>query len=113
MLNRSAVVVKAKQPFLNWVRSLPDRASVTLDEVNTDCTVYLVSELWPDDARDEIVALFCKHIFEDQLKRWRAEEQDWPATRDIVTFKKWFDAELYSTVHDLVDAPLEENDSDF
>ena len=38
MLNRSAIIVRAKQPFLEWLRQLPDpvRADLTLEEVNDE-----------------------------------------------------------------------------
>jgi len=33
MLNRCVVTVKTKQPFLDWLKSLPDPADETLDGV--------------------------------------------------------------------------------
>lgn len=110
MLNRSALVVKIKQPFLDWLRSLPEPADVTLEQVNSDNTVYLLSDFWSDDAQDETIEAFYDLIFEDQLNGWWTEKQDWPPERDFAMFKKWFDAELHSIVHDLVDAPLEDDD---
>ena len=110
MINRSALVIKVKQPFLDWLKLLPDPSKVTLEEANRDSTVYLLSELWSDDAQEEMLKLFFGIIFEDQLNGWWTEKQDWPKKRDFALFKKWFDVELHSIVHDLVDAPLEDDD---
>lgn len=37
-VNRSFIVVHAKEPFLQWINSLPDPGNFTLDEVNRDST---------------------------------------------------------------------------
>ena len=42
MLNRSAVAVRPKQPFLDWVNSVEPDSSVTLDELQK--TLYLVPD---------------------------------------------------------------------
>ena len=43
-INRSLLVVRAKEPFLHWVNSLPDPADVTLEEVNSDQSAFLLPE---------------------------------------------------------------------
>jgi hypothetical protein len=108
MVNRSALVIKVKQPFLDWLRSLSDPTDATLQEVNSDTIVYLLAD-GPDDAQDETIELFYNLIFEHLLNSWWTEKQDWPPARDYAMFKQWFDVELHSTVHDLVDAPLEDD----
>ena len=52
MINRSLVVVKVRQPFVDWLRGLPDPepADVTVARVNEDSHVYLLPE-W--DTLDE------------------------------------------------------------
>ena len=42
MINRSIVIVKAKQPFQLWLQSLPDPANLTLQQINEDSTAYLL-----------------------------------------------------------------------
>lgn len=43
MLNRSAVVVRPKQPFLDWLhRADPTSGSITLNELEQDPTIYLI-----------------------------------------------------------------------
>jgi hypothetical protein len=43
-VNRSVIVVRAKEPFLQWLNSLPDPGKFTLDEVNQDSTTFLLPE---------------------------------------------------------------------
>ena len=42
MINRCILIVKAKQPFLLWLQSLPDPANLTLQQINEDSTAYLL-----------------------------------------------------------------------
>ena len=106
MLNRSALIVKPKQPFLKWLRSLPDPANVTLKELNWDNTLYLLPEYTFESEEEEILAHYFDLIFEEELSGWWTNEADWPADRGLDIFKKWFDFEFQSMIVDIVDAPL-------
>ena len=66
MLNRCVVVVKAKQPFMEWLRSLPDPADLTLDQINQDNTVYLLPDYERDSKQRQILRQYFDLIFEDQ-----------------------------------------------
>jgi len=108
MLNRSIIIIKAKDPFLRWLCSLPEpENNITLDEINFDNSVYLLPEYEMDDEREDILADYYDIIFEDQLAGWWTDSAIWPKTRDLSTFKEWFDIEFHSLILDLVDLPLE------
>jgi len=106
MLNRSVLIVKAKEPFRQWINSLPDPDGVPLEELNEDSTAYLIPEYDDDNQRDRILKKIFKDIFEEQLDGWWQDEKNWPVKRDLRTFKQWFDIEFHSVVIDIVDADL-------
>lgn len=106
MLNRSVVIVRVKDPFLKWVKSLPDPADISKELINQDNTVYLLPDLNYGVEEDELLDRFYDLIFEEQLNGWWTDKSSWPAKRDLETFKKWFDVEFHSVVLDLVDEPL-------
>jgi hypothetical protein len=106
MLNRGLLVIKAKEPFRQWLLSLPDPDDFTIEEINDDSTAYLVPEFYDDKQRDKVLSKFCKIIFEEQLEGWWEDEKDWPVKRDLRTFKQWFDYEFHSLVVDLDDTEL-------
>lgn len=57
MLNRSIIIIKAKEPFLSWLSSLPEPENdISLDEINCDNSVYLLPEYEMDDEREDILA---------------------------------------------------------
>jgi hypothetical protein len=112
MLNRSVLTLRAKQPFLDWLRSLPDPVSdeVTLETLSEDNTAYLTPDHEDNDERDEILEQAFGLIFEDQLAGWWTEEEAWPEDRSLATFLAWFDVAWHSLVEDLVDGPLIDDD---
>ena len=111
MINRSLLIVRAKQRFLDWLNSLPDPAITALDEVNSDSTVYLVQDFESDDEREKVLAHCYDLILEDQLSGWWTDKRDWPEIRDLETFKEWFDVESHSVVRDLLNESLVDEES--
>jgi hypothetical protein len=106
MVNRGLVIALAKEPFREWLLSLPDLCDMSLDEINEDRTVYLIPEFEDDKQRDKVLRKIFDMIFEDQLAEWWTREEDWPQKRDLRTFKKWFDLQFHAVVEDLVDDEL-------
>lgn len=75
-VNRSAVVVVPKQPFLDWLHRVDfSSRELTLTDLANDPSIYLLPEC---DLESELELHFkkaCPKIFEDQLNGWyRAEE---------------------------------------
>ncbi|HOP40227.1 MAG TPA: hypothetical protein PLI53_04220 [Geobacteraceae bacterium] len=106
MVNRGLVIATAKEPFREWLLSLPEPWDVPLEEINKDRTAYLIPEFEDDDQRDRILRKFFISIFEDHLADWWTKEEDWPPKRDLRTFRKWFDLQFHAVVEDLVDEEL-------
>jgi len=106
MVNRCILIVNAKQPFRQWLQSLPDPANYTLEQINRDNAAYLLPEYDADDDRKKLVRRYFDLIFEEQLSSWWRDEADWPARRDMPMFTEWFNVEFHSVVLDLVDKPL-------
>lgn len=106
MVNRSVLIVKAKEPFQQWLRSLPDPEDASLAEINEDNSVYLIPEYEDDSEKEKVLKLVYGEIFEEQLDDWWRDEKDWPKDRNLTLFKKWFDVEFHSVVIDLVDDEL-------
>jgi hypothetical protein len=106
MVNRCVVTIRAKEPFLEWLKGLPDPCDATLDRVNREATAYLLPYFEEEAERDRILRRYAGPIFEDQLAAWWLDEADWPAKRDLRTFRTWFDIEIHPIVLDLVDGPI-------
>ena len=105
-VNRSVIVVRAKEPFLQWLNSLPDPGKFTLDDVNQDSSAFLLPEYEDDSEMEKLLERYYPFIFEEQLDGWWRDQDAWPKKRNLKIFKEWFDVDFYSMVFDLVEKPL-------
>ena len=105
-LNRTAIVLRPKQPFIDWINECdPDGRPVTLEEVSDDNTVYLISED-RDDNVERAMRGYWREIFEEELFGWYTDESLWPKRLTYTMFRKWFDVEVHSVVRELGDDAL-------
>ena len=106
-INRSAVVIKPKQPFIDWLNSIPDEnIDFTLEQISEDNITFLIPEHDnPEDSKNYIRKRF-DQIFEWELWGWITTEELWPKKRTWKMFQKWFDVEINSEVFDLVNGNI-------
>jgi len=116
-INRTAVVIKAKQPLVNWINTTPkakeEKGHVfTLAEINEDCEVLLLPDFdTVEEVLEELRPLKAE-IFEDALDEWQTDEKFWPQNRSEEVFDTWFGLEIHSMVDDTVDEPIERDEAD-
>ena len=110
-VNRAAVVIKPKQPFIDWINSIPDEnIDFTLEQILADNITFLIP---PYDNPDESLACVKKiydQIFEFELYGWYTDEELWPGNRTWKKFQEWFEVEINSEVFDLVDEEIEKEE---
>lgn len=109
MLNRSAISVRLRQPFVDWINSLEDSAGeqVSLEEVNQEATTYLIPELEDEEALNDLIAERYLDLLENELFSWEEDENLWPEDMDRALFDEFVEIELSFMVFDLDDqAPL-------
>ena len=70
-LNRSAIVVKPKQPFLDWLHAADSTSSdLTLGELVLEPAVYLIPECDTSEEVADVLHELCEQIFVEQLAGW-------------------------------------------
>ena len=81
-INRGAIVVKPKQPYVEWANSCDEfPTKTTVAEARNDCHAYLVP-CWDDDKEFErILRKVCRFIFDNELSGWSTDESIWPKRR--------------------------------
>ena len=103
-INRSLMVVRPKQPFLDWVRSVDDAPEkLELKDLQDNSSAYLVPEFGTFDEQMAIILWCWDVVFEEELFSWFTDEDLWPIERTPEMFVEWFDIEFHSLVFDLVD----------
>ena len=108
-INRSVVVVRRKQPFVDWANStnaVGDTNVITLADVNDEPNVYLIPEYEDDKSLKRILPTAIACIWDSELSGWYTDEARWPRDRSANAFHEWFDLEIGSMVYDLLDDPI-------
>ena len=92
MLNRSAIVVKPRQPFLDWLHTAdPTSRNLSLRELVQEPTIYLIPECDTEEDVRGVLQELCEEMFVEQLASWFTDESTWPVDRSIDVFCCWFD----------------------
>jgi hypothetical protein len=106
-INRGVVVIKPREPFLEWInRESPLSLPVTMEYLYQDCTAILVPDLYSLEDMLDYLEPLKPMLFEAELKAWNRDPTTWPQERTAETFDAWFKPEVHSEVWDAVDAPI-------
>ena len=107
VINRAVAVIKPRQPYLDWAKSIPGPADdVTLDEVRTNCTAILIPDFDDPAEAEEFIATIADDLFEMELDSWDRDPRTWPVNRSHAIFQEWFGVEIHSIVLDASDDDL-------
>jgi len=109
MLNRSVLIVRPKQPYLDWAAGLDNTGLVP--DAEGEQTVYLVPEIEDDEHADRVLRRVYAVIFERELFGWHTDETAWPKNRTFSMFRKWFKIEMHSVVEDICDFRLVDDEA--
>ena len=110
-INRSAIVVRYKQPYVDWANRLPDRAPeepvYNLESFKENGGIFLVPPFEVPEEMERYVQEMKPEIFEFELTAWSTDEDLWPLKRDAAAFDEWFDLEIREEVIDTIEEPIE------
>ena len=107
MLNRSAVILRPRQPYLDWAAGLNDGG--VLPSVYGEQTAYLLPSNEMDHDGSLTIEQCYEGLFESELANWHAIESDWPHGRTHAMFQQWFSVEWHSVVEDLCGDPIRDD----
>jgi hypothetical protein len=89
-LNRSAIVVKPKQRFLDWLHTAdPTSHGTTFLDIAGEPKINLIPECDTDEDLGDVLRELCEEIFEEQLDSWYRETSAWPQDRSYDVFCQW------------------------
>ena len=87
ILNRSAVAVTPRQPFLDWLHEAdPTSRHLSLREVAHEPQIYLIPECESNEDVDEVLRDLCEEIFTEQLNGWYRDPESWPKDLSLDVF---------------------------
>jgi hypothetical protein len=100
-INRSAIIIKPLQTFLDWLNNLyPNEEMGDIRDINT----YLVTDEI-EDLETYLKKKFDK-FFIMELEAWHTNKKEWPQKRNYKMFKLWFRVETSQMIYDLEKKPI-------
>lgn len=106
-VDRTAVVLKPTEKFLNWLKSADsDMPDLTLAQIRTNCSVYLVPQF---DEPEAVVSYFderYQEIFAAEIAGWDVPQSEWPEDMSLQAFWEYFEVEIHDMVLDTDDADM-------
>jgi hypothetical protein len=102
-LNRNAVIIYYKQPFVDLFNATHD-ASTT--RYRLESTVYLIDTMFSPQQRLDWLKKNHDKIFTNELREQGISLVDWPKKRTFKLFSQYFDAEFKVTAFDLEKQPI-------
>lgn len=104
-INRTAVVLFARQPFLDWLNETTsdDSFKWSIGMINDEPPCYLIREHDSPEELERYLDQIKEPLFEEVLRSWVTDESTWPDERGPEVFDEWFDLH-YTTVVQDVDA---------
>jgi len=103
-INRSAIILKPQQPFVDWYFKLNPNDELDFEEDIKETNIYLV-----DDGIDDIEKWLKKKFdkfFMLELDEWCTNKKEWPQKRNYKMFKLWFRVEISEMIYDLEKKPI-------
>jgi RES domain-containing protein len=105
-VNRAAIVVRPRKPYLDWASSTDEDAGEQAEMLEHNCTVYLVPEVAMLDELDRWLRKNCRRIFERELWVWSRDADTWPKDRSHKAFRAWFSVDAGEVVIDFGREPI-------
>lgn len=102
-INRSAIIIKPLQPFIDWLNTLypeDEYKAIDLEEP----TVYLVDEDIED--LDKWIKKKFDKFFTMELENWHTNKKKWPQKRNYKMFNQWFQIVISESVFDTEKEPV-------
>jgi hypothetical protein len=113
-IDRSVAIIKPKQPFVDWVNSVPDAGDdqYTVQDFSTDCSVILLPVVDSDEHAEAFIKDMFQDIFELELSSWVVVDDMWPENLTYKMFLEWFDVEYHSMAFDSLKDDIEKEPYD-
>lgn len=106
LLNRSALVVRPKQPLADWVADVAPEEKTDLQSLRREGTVYLIDEAEQESSFAQALENGWRLIFANELSAWDEFGDHWPQPLERSLFEQWFEVEPQILAFDLSAQPL-------
>ena len=104
ILNRCAVSVEPRQPFIDWAKQVEPDQALPLGAFEPG--LYLLPEYETREEAIELLEQGYEEIFCAELEAWSTDPATWPCPRTLALFQEWFAFRFFDLVGDQGQEPL-------
>jgi len=101
LLNRSAFVLRPKDPYIQWASAIDGEPPESLSDLRDHVSVYLVPEEPTGTEETPPLSEYFAEIFDSELEAWSLDLDMWPQSRTLEMFQDWFEVYAESVIVDL------------
>lgn len=109
VISRRLIVVKPKQPLVDWINKLDPAHPITLEEAQYDSSAYLLPTfdeiLYPERTVESYLISNYQGIFLQELSDWHLDLKAYPEMT-YPHFLEWFEISTHSMIYDMVSDPI-------
>ncbi len=111
LLNRSALMLQPRQPYLDWINALPSDVSeleqpLANGALDDEGRVYLVDEFEPEQGGEGTLASHWQRLFNNELSAWDEFGDHWPEPLSLSLLTEWFELKPLALAFDASDQTL-------
>jgi hypothetical protein len=105
-INRTVLLVRPQQPYIDWANSFEDAGPLFSEDSNRG-TAILIPDTYDEYNYENWVKKNWRQIFEEELESWMLDTDYWPEKLTYKMFKQWFTVLVGDMVIDLGREPIE------
>jgi len=105
-INRTALYVFPKQPYIDWANSFDD-GGPTLSPEKAHGTTFLIQDRYDEFNFEKWLKKNFREIFEQELESWMMNPDDWPQKKlTYKMFREWFEVRVAGLSVDMGKGPI-------
>ena len=102
-INRAALIVRPRQPYVDWANSMDDDGpKADLRKLREQPSIYLVEVVDFLGDFPDLIDKYWAWVFREQLNGWMRDPELWPEGLTREMFLEWFDCELSTMIWDML-----------
>lgn len=111
LLNRSALMLIPRQPYVDWVNSLPADISeleqpLERQQLTAEGRVYLIDEYEAEQSLVPVIERYGLALLKNELGAWDEFAEHWPDPLANELISQWFELRLLPLAFDAESGPL-------
>ena len=104
-LARAALVIRPREPFLDWLIELDPET--TFDDEFLAGDVYLLPDFESREEMQDWLRENFEQLFSVMLNNWYLDERMWPDDRNWAMFEAWFACSFHPLVFDTMPGDID------